>query len=138
MYDLVLVPLDGSVLAEKAAAYAAQFSRLCESELLLVRVCAAKSEYREAVDYLDEVNRQAHFEGIRCRAEAHVGDPAREIVRAADESQADLIIICSHGRTGLARSVFGSVAETVVRTGDCPVMGGKGSRGALEEIELAG
>ena len=58
------------------------------------------------------------------RVEFHVrfGDPAREISRFADQLNADLIVMCSHGRKGLTRLVVGSVAERVVRLTNCPVL----------------
>jgi nucleotide-binding universal stress UspA family protein len=50
------------------------------------------------------------------------GDAAAEIVRVADEREVDLIVISSHGRTGLGRIIFGSTAEAVVRHANCPVL----------------
>ncbi len=50
------------------------------------------------------------------------GDAAAEIVRVADERKVDLIVISSHGRTGLGRMLFGSTAEAVVRHAKCPVL----------------
>ena len=50
------------------------------------------------------------------------GDPAREIIRTAEEQQFDLIVIATHGHTGWGRLLFGSVAEKVVRLAPCPVL----------------
>lgn len=50
------------------------------------------------------------------------GDPAEEIVRVARESEAELIVMGTHGRTGLGRLLLGSVAEEVMRKADCPVL----------------
>lgn len=50
------------------------------------------------------------------------GDPAREIIRAAEEEKVDLIVIATHGHTGWGRVIFGSVAERVVRLAPCPVL----------------
>jgi nucleotide-binding universal stress UspA family protein len=50
------------------------------------------------------------------------GDPAREIIRAAEEQTVDLIVIATHGHTGWGRLLFGSVAEKVVRLAPCPVL----------------
>jgi nucleotide-binding universal stress UspA family protein len=59
----------------------------------------------------------------RCRLETHVrsGPAAAEIVRLAEEVGADLVVVGTHGRTGIRRLVLGSVAEEVVRTAPCPV-----------------
>jgi len=51
-----------------------------------------------------------------------LGDPASEIVRIADERKADMIVLGTHGRTGLTRMLMGSVAESIVRRAPCPVL----------------
>jgi nucleotide-binding universal stress UspA family protein len=65
-----------------------------------------------------------HIDPITAGAKmtVRIGDPAREIAAAAKESGADLVIIPSHGRTGAARVLIGSVAERVVRHTHCPVL----------------
>lgn len=126
MFDKFLVPLDGSKLAEKAAVTAAELARRCSAELIFLMVCPTPERQAEAADYLDRLARSARHEGLVARAEAFLGDPAERIVRAAREDGADLIVMSSHGRTGLARTVFGSVAETVMRLSPCPVMVVKG------------
>jgi nucleotide-binding universal stress UspA family protein len=60
--------------------------------------------------------------GLRTERRFVEGDPAEEILRAAREAGADLIIMGTHGRTGLSRLLMGSVAEQVVRRADCPVL----------------
>jgi nucleotide-binding universal stress UspA family protein len=59
--------------------------------------------------------------GIAAQSQAQLGDPRVEIVRAAEEGKADLIILGSHGRTGISRWLLGSVAEHVVRHAPCSV-----------------
>ncbi len=58
---------------------------------------------------------------VRCEHRLVSGDPATEIVRLADEENAELIVLSTHGRTGLRRLLMGSVAEAVVRRAKCPV-----------------
>src|ERR1043165_10247979 len=60
--------------------------------------------------------------GLKLEERCVHGDAAAEIVRVAAESEADLIVISSHGRTGLGRMIFGSTAEAVVRHAGCPVL----------------
>jgi nucleotide-binding universal stress UspA family protein len=62
--------------------------------------------------------------GMEGRLELHIleGDPGHEIVKLADALKADLIVMPSHGRTGLAHVLIGSVAERVVRLAHCPVL----------------
>jgi nucleotide-binding universal stress UspA family protein len=59
---------------------------------------------------------------VRAERRLEVGDPATEILRVADELSADLIVMGTHGRTGLGRLLMGSVAEQVVRRAACPVL----------------
>jgi len=51
-----------------------------------------------------------------------MGDPAGEVVRIAEEEQAEMIVMGTHGRTGLTRLLMGSVAEAIVRRAPCPVL----------------
>ncbi len=78
--------------------------------------------------------------GIRCTAELVDGPPAPAIARVAQELPADLIVMGSHGRTGLAHAVLGSVAERTLRTAPCPVLTLKAplpAAGRLERIVVA-
>jgi len=59
---------------------------------------------------------------VPCEHRLVMGDPATEIVKAADDENADMIVIGSHGRTGISRFLMGSVAEQVVRRAKCPVL----------------
>lgn len=59
---------------------------------------------------------------VPCEHRLLIGEPAEEIVRFATEQQADLIVIGTHGRTGLTRILLGSVAEAVLRHATCPVL----------------
>ncbi len=56
------------------------------------------------------------------------GEPAREIVRAAEDEQVDLIVMGTYGRSGLSRLLLGSVADRVVRTAPCPVVTVRGRK----------
>ncbi len=62
------------------------------------------------------------FDGLDVEDLIARGEAASEIVRVAGERRADLIVISSHGRTGLGRILFGSTAESVVRHAPCPVL----------------
>jgi nucleotide-binding universal stress UspA family protein len=65
---------------------------------------------------------QAHKEGLVCQSDSLDGYPAREIVRHAQKTGADLIVLGTHGRTGVAHVIMGSVAERVVQRATCPVL----------------
>lgn len=122
MFNRFLVPLDGSKLAEKAATTAAELARCCRAELVFLMVCADEGAMSKAVDYLEKLGEAARSEGLKVRAEAYFGDPENVILKTAQEEGIDLIVMSSHGRTGLSRTIFGSVAEAVMRRSLCPVM----------------
>jgi nucleotide-binding universal stress UspA family protein len=119
-YKKILVPLDGSSLAELAAEHAAEVSRRCDAHLIFLRIASPEAT-QEAAKYLFDVNQEANYQGLDTEAMVRYGSAAERIVATAHELGVDLIILSSHGRTGLARQVFGSVAEEVVRMADCPV-----------------
>jgi len=120
-YQRILVPLDGSKLGELAAEHAADLARVCHSHLIFLRVTESGGE-QEAARYLFQVNQEAHYHALDTEAMVRFGTPSENIVQTAREMGVDLIVLSSHGRTGLARQVFGSVAEAVVRTAGCPVL----------------
>lgn len=89
---------------------------------------------REAFRALTECD--ARFGAIPFEALIRQGDPATEIVRLALERNCDWIVMGSHGRTGIARLLMGSVSEQVLRTAHCPVLTVKSAREVAEtEIE---
>ena len=71
-----------------------------------------------------------NFKGLPARGVVLAGYPAEEILKAAETEQADLIVMGTHGRTGIDRIIFGSVAEMVVKTAACPVLTVKPRPGA--------
>lgn len=139
----ILVPLDGSLLAESALQLAAGLARAREGEILIVRVIdphaplpagplGLVSRYRDsereaAVDDLERVTRQLTRWGLHGTTRLAWGQPVAQIVRVAREEQATLIVMASHGRSGPGRWLLGSVTEGVLRLSPCPVLIGRGS-----------
>jgi nucleotide-binding universal stress UspA family protein len=76
----------------------------------------------DAKEHLDEVAAARRTPAITIETRAIRGDPFSEICQAAEREHADLVVIGSHGRTGLAHVFLGSVAERVVRHAPCPVL----------------
>jgi nucleotide-binding universal stress UspA family protein len=76
---------------------------------------------REALDELLDLPRHSRFD-VRVSGSLVEGKPHEEICRFADEKDVDIVVIGTHGRTGLARLLMGSVAERVVRTSSVPVL----------------
>jgi nucleotide-binding universal stress UspA family protein len=125
---VVLAALDG-VLSDRVALVAARFAAdIAGGELHLVHVIgtppaggtnttAALAEGRARLE-------EAGASAGRGRSVGHVatGSPPREILQVAAQLQADLILVGTHARTGVARLLLGSVAEEVVRRASCPVL----------------
>ena len=77
---------------------------------------------RETETHLAEVAASILGEDANLRLLVRMGRPAKQILKCAEEEDVDAIFIATHGRTGLAHMVFGSVAEMVVRYAHCPIM----------------
>ena len=77
-----------------------------------------KHHAKAEMDSMFSTGKFARFREVACRS----GDPGKEIVRYAKEVNANMIIMSSHGRTGLARLFLGSVSERVLRLANCPVL----------------
>jgi len=134
----IVVPIDFSETSAKALPYAVALARSFRAEVLLVHVTEAfrapeNSSYlpagrmktaanRAAEEMLSHVQREAFSENIRSEAIIRSGTPFHEITRAAVRAKADLIILTTHGRTGLKHALLGSTVERVVRHAKCPVM----------------
>ena len=134
----ILVPLDFSACSLKALQYAVPFARQFHASLTLlnvVQVAYPTGEFGviEPVmpqGELEEASRQqlaalalAHVGAqVPVAVLVRVGQPAEETVQAARDMAANLIIISTHGHTGLKHVLLGSVAEHVVRRAPCPVL----------------
>ncbi len=135
MYKRILVPLDGSELAECALGHVRAVTKgLQVDKVVLLRVLepavgaphdyGSAERFRQAEDkleadargYLDRVAGNLRKDGMPVEIELVVeGDPAAKILDSAEKNDIDLIVISTHGRSGVSRWVFGSVAERIVR-----------------------
>jgi nucleotide-binding universal stress UspA family protein len=143
--DKILVPLDGSMLAEAALSTASDFAARDGGTISLLRAAEATTlpggntveaqvtAVREAEEYLAAVVKRLADKGIR-RVETHVwyGPAAAAIVEAASVQKADLIVMSTHGRSGLGRLVLGSVAESVLRGTTTSILIVRADRAPLE------
>lgn len=138
----ILLPTDFSGCANYALPYAAAIARAAKATVVCVNVVepivpavgytgmaetmpiAEMSEQLEdsAERELPDVLNCDALRGLKVEEVIGHGDAAAEIVRIAAEQGVDLIVISSHGRTGLGRLFFGSTAEAVVRHAGCPVL----------------
>jgi nucleotide-binding universal stress UspA family protein len=130
----ILVPLDGSEMAEAALAPALELAQAGSPLLILMRAANARVlpgsdvigaqilAVREAEEYLTALKQKLEKQGAG-RIETHVwyGPAAPAIVEAAKIQKADVIVMSTHGRSGLGRIIFGSVAESVLRGTHVPI-----------------
>jgi nucleotide-binding universal stress UspA family protein len=141
-FKRILVPVDFSEDSLSALAYAGDLARTSNAELQVLYVvepvyyAAPADMYATSANLgmlLDEQRRGGKEQlariatslkkkGRRVRTFLKTGSPAQEIVDTAKRQRADLIVVSTHGRTGLAHMLMGSVAEKVVRTATCPVL----------------
>ena len=81
-----------------------------------------KESRRWATKHLDALAAKAKAAGVRVKVSLVEGQPAKEVTRFAKKLHADLVVIGTHGRTGLAKLFLGSIASQIVATATCPVM----------------
>ena len=117
----ILVATDFSPYSEQAIRAAAALARHFDAVLHMLHVVHHADERPAALDRLAGVA-EGEAGGVPFTATVTVGRPAPEIVSYAAREQMDLIVVGTHGRTGLAHIVMGSVAEAVVRTASCQVL----------------
>ncbi len=142
MYKKILVPLDGSVLAEKAIPHAMALAKGTGAQVTLLTVvqltfgvAGAKLEAMpefaaerraaltgEAMIYLQKIQKDLTDQGVVAKPVALEGDIASEIINYAEKNEFDLIAMATHGRSGIKRFVLGSVAEKVIRSAGKPVL----------------
>ena len=138
MYKKILVPLDQRFATEAALKVAADLARANGSAIRLLHVAprpAAVMVDGRMIAYADQESERLRYEaevylreaarwvtGVPVEYAVRFGDPAAEIIEEARESGANLIAMATHGRTGMARLLLGSVAEAVLRRSEVPVL----------------
>lgn len=134
-HDRILVAVDGSKYSEMALTQAINIAKACNSSLFAISVIELYPETLalapvlaerlegETKDVLERAKDQAARENVSCETIVHEGGQPHEfIVKEATEKKIDLIIIGTHGRTGLKKLLMGSVAERVIGHAPCAVM----------------
>ena len=138
MYKRISVPLDGSKLAERILPHVKTIAKATGAEVILLRVVPLHSEFTleapsetkkwveeeegRAAKYLEGVAKGLEKAGVKTKVEVAAGDPAVQILTAAEQGNADLITMMSHGETGLSAFDRGSVAEKVLKHSPRPVL----------------
>jgi len=138
MYKRALIPLDGSPVAETILPFILDIAGPLDIEVMLLRVLPPAppmpvegsapvliddegARRTDAEEYLAPLAVDLRNKGVRVETMVRPGVPAGQIVEAARSAKADLIAMTTHGRSGIRRLMFGSVAEAVLRQSDIPV-----------------
>ncbi|MDM7998915.1 MAG: universal stress protein [Dehalococcoidia bacterium] len=146
MYKHILIPLDGSKLAETAIAHAEKLAKGCGTQdITLLAVVERTKGYRKVVDpskppeeqvstepvsrkerdarsYITRMAKKLSERGLAVHSKVVVGDPAQAIIYEAEHSPCDIIVMASHGRSGITRWALGSVADKVLRASTLPIL----------------
>lgn len=140
MFQHILVPLDGSSRAEQVLPVAARLAHVSGGDITLLTVIGMTPEatsypmagpflpqhvfqqdLAQVRSYLDQVAQRSDLAGIVLTKQAVLGDPAATILSHAEQQSVDLIMIASHGYTGMKRWILGSVSEKIARHAPAPV-----------------
>ena len=148
MYERILIPLDGSTVGEATlpliGGLIAKFAPGSKVEVTLLQVVTHMSHWivagetgaripyterelemlkQESINYLEKAGEALKSQGVTLNFKVRLGgNPAGEIIKAAEESNIDLIAMSTHGRSGLSRLTFGSTTEKVLRAGTTPII----------------
>ena len=146
-FKKILVPTDFSSCADEALARATQIAKLMHADIHLLHAYELPSPLvvadapiwlpQEVYDQVRDAAKQgvdkriekAATEGVKVEGSVICDSPTRAILDAATKTRADLIVMGTHGRTGMKHVLLGSVAERIVRLATCPVMTVKPSKG---------
>ena len=135
----IVCALDFSEVSPKVAAYAKTLAEACGAKVVALYVAPSLTQYVEfhvQASYIDDFVSgivsgasetmdsfvQEYFKGVPAEGRVVSGYAAEEIVSAAEEVGADLIVLGTHGRKGIDKILFGSVAEKVIKTAKAPVL----------------
>lgn len=138
MYKRALIPLDGSMVAESIIPFILEIAGPLDMEVALLRVLVpvppmavegtrkvviedVEKLRAQAEEYLAPIATELRGKGVRVTTMVRRGEPVAEILSGAREAGADLIAMTTHGRSGLSRLLFGSVAAAVVSDAEIPV-----------------
>lgn len=134
MYRMILVPLDGSPFSERALPLATKLAQAMDAQVILMRAASAVTfpgadateaqcqAVDEAEAYLWTLATGLSEGGLRVETAVPYGDAAESIVMEIGLHRADLVVMCTQGRSGLGRWIFGSVAEQVLARSPVPVL----------------
>jgi len=129
MYKNILLPLDGSEISESAIPHAEALALGCEAKKVTIIHVVEQERYEGMLAsgkrpgvYLQRTAKKLEDKGIPTKIKVMTGDPAEGIVSFAESGPCDIIVMASHGRSGVSRWAIGSVADKVFRASTIPVL----------------
>jgi len=136
----ILSPIDFGENSLAALEVAANFARQASATVIVLNVVSliVTADEVPAEIYRDQESEAkeklkgivaSHLEGIETQIVVRIGDPAKIIVQCAESLAADVVVMATHGRTGISRVLMGSVTERVLRDSPCPVLTVRRSEG---------
>jgi nucleotide-binding universal stress UspA family protein len=118
----VLIATDGSKYSDSAASEAIGIAKRCGSSLIVISVASSDADLGSAINNVNKVSKIAEEEGIKVKSVVAKGKPYEAIVETSKQKEVDLIVVGSHGRTGLTRLLMGSVTERVIGHAEAAVL----------------
>lgn len=128
MFNKIMVPSDGSKYAEKAEDMAISLAEKLGSSVVAVHVIDEKLIYpfdimeEEGNEILSKINEKGSANGVKVDEVLIFGNPRHDMKKISEKSGADLLVIGSHGKSGLEKILMGSVAENAIKTVEIPVL----------------
>jgi nucleotide-binding universal stress UspA family protein len=142
MYNIIAVPLDGSPLAECVIPHIEALAKSSNCEVQLITVIEPveiptrgkialsdddikqihKEMEKDAHTYLDQIVNRLKRSGIKSRPVILAGKPAESLIEYVHNNNIDLLVMATHGRSGLTKLFWGSIAEKVIRAVNVPVL----------------
>ena len=146
LFEKILVPLDGSALAECVLPYVEKLAQGCEmKEITLLSICEGpviRADYPSDISpdwdkhvkelteytekqcglYLDKIQKELLSVGVPVKTATFIGRPETDIAEYAKKNNMDMIVMASHGRSGISRIAYGSITERVFRNACVPIL----------------
>lgn len=128
MFDTIMVPTDGSKCSLKAEDVAISIAKNFNGKLVAVHIIDEKLIYpfdvleEEGNKILEEAARKGKEEGLDVEQVLIVGSPTHDMKKIVEKTDADMVVIGTHGKTGLTKLIMGSVAESTIKTVKVPVL----------------
>lgn len=128
MFNKIMVPSDGSQFAQKAEDVAIDLAEKLGSTVVAVHIIDEKLIYPfdvmedEGNEILSKITEKGKAKGVKVDEVLIFGNPRHDMKKIAEKSHSDLVVIGSHGRSGLEKILMGSVAENALKTVEMPVL----------------